>query len=242
MSNITLPVPPIRPQIKQKVPRHSWPFSPVLELPGGSLRNHECGHLITTKDFVLAVGLSPQHFLFVERVPGTGDMGSVMEQAVGFLHGRGALIFRIDLRCRTSLFEDSFGQLDWKRCLVYFVRSFLAKDSSHPPFVSPDVWTVAPINVVADAGKEHWREIELVLEGVEAADSDLLVELSTSLTTMAKWWEFYLARQVVSAERYGQYDSSDRDAVAECDRQFYQLLTRFEPGYEFLPITVARLL
>jgi hypothetical protein len=126
--------------------------------------------------------------------------------------------------------------------LVYFVRSFLAEDSSHPPFVPPDVWTVAPINVVADAGKEHWREIDLVLEGVEAADSALLGELGTSLATMAKRWELYLARQVISAERYGQYDSDDRNAVAECDRQFYQLMTRFEPGYEFLPLTIARLL
>jgi hypothetical protein len=109
MSNIILPVPPIRPQIKQKAPRHSWPFSPVLDLPGGSLRNHDCGHLITTHDFVLAVGLSPQHFIFVNRALGTGDIGSVMEQAVGFLHGCGALIFRVDLRCRTSLFEDSFS-------------------------------------------------------------------------------------------------------------------------------------
>ena len=100
----------------------------------------------------------------------------------------------------------------------------------------------APINVVANAGREHWLEIEAVLEGVEAADSELLLELGTSLATMAKRWEFYLARQVVSAERYGQYDSDDRNAVAECDRQFYQLLTRFEPGYEFFPLTVARLL
>jgi len=242
MSNITLPVPPIRPRIIQKAPRHSWPFSPVLDLPGGSLRNHDGGHLITTKDFVLAVGLSPQHFLFVSRAPGTGDIGSVMEQAVGFLHGRGVMIFRVNLRCRTSLFEDSFGQLDWKRCLVYFVRFFLAEDSSHPPYVPPDVWTVAPISVIADAGREHWREIELVLEGVEAADSELLLELGASVATMAKQWELYFARQVITAERYCQYDSDDRNAVAECDRQFYQLLTRYEPGYEFLPLTIARLL
>ena len=67
------------------------------------------------------------------------------------------------------------------------------------------------------------------------------VELGTLLATVAKRWEFYLARRGVSAERYGQFDSDDRNAVAECDRQFYQLLTRFEPGYEFLPLTVARL-
>lgn len=242
MSNITLPVPPIRHKIKQNPLRHQWPFSPVLDLPGGRLRNHGCGQLITTQDFVLGVGLSPQHFIFVNRAPGRGDIASVMEQAIGFLHGRGALIFRVDLRCRTSVFEDSFSQLDWKKCLVYFVRSFLAEDSRHPPYVPPDVWTVAPISVIANAGREHWREIEVVLEGVEAADSDLLVELGTSLATMAKRWEFYLARQVVSAERYGQFDSDDRNAVAECDRQFYQLMTRFEPGYEFLPLTVARLL
>jgi hypothetical protein len=193
----------------------------VLDLPGGSLRNHDCGHLITTQDFVLAVGLSPQHFLFVDRAPGTGDIGSVMEQAVGFLHGRGAQIFRVHLRCRVSLFEDSFSQLDWKKCLVYFVRSFLAEDSRHPPYVPPDKWTVAPISVVADAGREHWREIELVLEGVEAADTELLLELGASLATMAKRWGLYIAKQVISAERYCQYDSDDRNAIAECDRQFY---------------------
>jgi hypothetical protein len=59
---------------------------------------------------------------------------------------------------------------------------------------------------------------------------------------MAKKWEMYLAKQVISAERYGQYDEDDRDAMAQCDRQFYQLMTRFEPGYEFLPLTIARLL
>jgi len=242
MSNITLPVPPIRPKIKQNPPRQQWPFSPVLDLPGGSLRNHDCGRLIATQEFVLGVGLSPQHFIFVNRAPETVGIGCVMEQAVGFLHGRGALIFRVNLRCRTSILEDSFSQLDWKKCLIYFVRSFLAEDSRHPPYVPPDVWTVAPISVIADAGREHWREIELVLEGVEAADSDLLLKLGTSLATMAKRWEFYLARQIVSAERYGQFDLDDRNAVAECDRQFYQLMTRFEPGYEFLPLTVARLL
>jgi len=242
MSNIALPVPPIRPRIIQKVPPNLWPFSPVLDLPGGSLRNHDSGHLITVSDFVLAVGLSPQHFLFVNRAPGTGDIGTVMEQAVGFLHARGALIFRVHLRCRLSLFQDAFNQLDWKRCMVYFVRSYLAEESGHPPYVPPDIWTVAPISVVANAGTEHWREIELVLEGVEAADQALLVELSTTLATMAKKWESYLARQVISAERYCQYDSDDRNAVAECDRQFYQLMTRFEPGYEFYPETIARLL
>ena len=242
MSKVTLPTPPIRPKIKQNLPRNSWPFSPILDLPGGSLRNHECGRLITTNDVVLAVGLSPQHFIFVHRAPGIGDIGSVMEQAVGFLSGRGALIFRVDLRCRTSIFEDSFSKLDWKKCLVYFVRSFLSEDTHHPPFVPPDVWKVAPINVVANAGQEHWREIELGVEGVEAPDQELLVELGTALATMARRWEFYLAGQVISAERYGQFDADDRDAVAECDRQFYQLLTRFEPGYELLPVTVARLL
>jgi hypothetical protein len=213
-----------------------------MDLPGGSLRNHECGHLIATVDFVLGVGLSPQHYLFVNRAPGTVGADAALEQAVGFLFAQGVLIFRVDLRCRVSLFEDSFCRIDWKQCLVYFVRSFLADDAQCPPFVPPDVWRVAPLNVVADAGREHWRAIELVLEGVEAADPDLLSDLGSALATMAKRWEFYLARQVVSAEQHGQCDADDRDAVARCDHQFYQLLTRFEPAYEFLPATIGRLL
>jgi len=242
MSMPTLPVPPIRPKIQKKLPPHPWPHSPVLELPSGNLRNHECGRLITMEDFVLGVGLSPKHFIFVQRAPGRGDVGSVMEQAVGFLCAHGASVFRISLRCRTSFFVNEFGQIDWRRCLVFFVRNYLSEDPTYPPYVPPQVWQVTPIAVLANVGQYHWREVEQIMEGVEAADPELLSQLGTSLTTMAARWERYLARQIILASKFDQYDLEERNVVAECDRQFYQLLTRFEPGYDFLPPTLARML
>ena len=194
------------------------------------------------RDFVLMVGLSPKHFIAVARAPGLGEVPAVLEQACGFLYARGAMVFRVDLRCRTSLFEDDFGQLDWRRCLLYFAKAFLAEDPTLAPHVPADAWRVAPVSVVSDAGRCRWREVEQVMEGVEAADADLLPELASSLATMARRWELHLARYVLVAERFGAFDASDRDAVAQCDRQFSQLMGRYAPGHELLPPTLARLL
>jgi hypothetical protein len=80
------------------------------------------------------------------------------------------------------------------------------------------------------------------MQGVEAADPDLLPEVASALATMAGRWERHLARQIVLAERYGQYDACDQEFVSECDRQLSQLMSRYAPGQELFPPTLARML
>ena len=188
------------------------------------------------------MGLSPQHYLAVERAPGAGSVGIVLEQAVGFLYAQGAAVLRVNLRCPLAWFQDSSGKLAWRKCLLFFARHFLAEDPTQPPYVPPNVWRVAKISFVAEAGRHYWHAVEQICEGLEAEDPALLLELGTALTTMAGRWERYLVREIALGEKHSQYDVEARDAVARCDRQFYQLVTRFEPGYELLPTTVARLL
>lgn len=240
--NQYIPIPPIRPNAPSKFSPQVWPSTPILHLPAGALRNHECGRVLATNDFVLVVGLSPRHFLAVEKAPGDESVRVALEQAVGFLCAHGAWICRLGLRCPTAWFEDSFRALNWRKCLIYFARHYLAEDPTSPPYVPDNVWQVAPISVTADAGRCHWRDIEQICEGIEAADPSLLLELGTVLATMAGRWERYLARQIILGQKNGQYDADDREAVALCDRQFYQLMTRFEPSHELLPATIGRLL
>jgi hypothetical protein len=98
------------------------------------------------------------------------------------------------------------------------------------------------LGVVANAGRQHWQRVGQLLEGVEAADADLLPELGASLATMGRRWEFFLARMHILAERAGEFHAGDRESVARCDHFFHQLMTKFEPGYELLPTTITRLL
>jgi len=234
-------VPPIK-MATQILPAHPWPFSPILELPGGDLRNHHCGRVLTAQQFVLAVGLSPQHFIAVAQAPGVGKVQSVLDQAIGFLVGRGAGVVLTNLRAPIHWFINSAGQFEWRKCLVYFTRSFLGTDPTDPPWLPPHIWPTVPLGIIAGAGQRHWRKVEQILEGVEAADLNLLPTLGSSLTSMGKRWELYLARMIVLSQRAEVYDVYDRVAVEQCDRLFHSLMTRFEPGYEFMPFTIARLL
>ena len=235
------PVPPIR-FARRKTASHPWPFAPLLELPGGDLHVYGAGKVVSAQQFVLIVGLSPQHFIAVEEAPGIGPVQAVLEQAVGFLLGQGAKIQRIKLRCPTSWFSDQYGDFMWRECFVFFSRIYLATDPTNPPWVPSMVYPVIPIGVIASAAGLHWEKVEQVLTGVEAADPDLLLDLGSSLAGMARRWEYFLARIIILSERAEEYDASDRDLVAQCDHILYRILTKFEPSYELLPVTTLRLL
>jgi len=232
-------------QRRFKVPRLSavpWPQSPLLELPAGSLRSYYCGRILTADHFVLAVGLSPEHYLAVSRAPGVGPVDIALEQAIGFLYGRGAVVIRTHLRAPLMWFAENHGDFSWKKCLVFFARIFLSSDPTDPPWIPSMIWPVVPLGVVASAGMDHWRRVNEVLEGVEMADSGLLTQLGTSLAAMARRWEFYMARMVVLSLRAGDYDADDRKLVEACDRLLFSIMARFEPGYKLLPATTMRLL
>ena len=219
-----------------------WPIGPLLELPSGDLRNYGCGRILTADHFVVAVGLSPQHYLAVNHAPGVGPVGSVLDQAIGFLYARGAVVVRIDLRAPLMWFADNQGDISWKKCLVFFARIFLANDPTDPPWIPPKIWPVCPLEITAFRGIGHWQKINAVLEGIEAADSELLAELGFSLAAMARRWEWFIARMVILSQRAGQYGAGDREMVFACDRLLLSILSRFKPGYELLPATTMRLL
>jgi hypothetical protein len=221
---------------------HPWPSSPLLELPGGDLRNYGGGKVLSAQQFVLIVGLSPQHFIAVEKAPGIGAVQPVLEQAVGFLWGRGAWIQRVKLRCPMAWFTEATGEFLWKRCFVFFTRALLAIDPTNSRPLPPNVWPVEPVCVLADAGRLHWLKVRQILEGIEASDPDLLMNLGASLATVARRWEYSLARAILLSQRMGEWDSSDMSSVAECDHLLYQLMAKYETEYEFLPLTIARLL
>ena len=234
-----------RPPIRFAAPKSrtsAWPYSPVLELPGGNLRNHECGRILTAQAFVLAVGLSPHHYMAVARAPGTGPVQQALEQCVGFLAAHAATVIRVALRCPIDWFANNLGDLDWKKCLVFFTRTFLATDPTDPHWIPPMIVPVAPLGVIASVGFDHWRRVNEVLEGVTAADSDLLTQFGSSLAAMARRWEIFLARMVILSQRAGEYDAGDGELVALCDRLLFSIMSRFEPRYELLPVTTQRLL
>jgi hypothetical protein len=241
MTKQSQPVPPIH-FAARKTQSHPWPFSPLLELPGGDLRNYGGGKVLSAQQFVLVVGLSPQHFIAVERAPGMGPIQTLLEQAVGFLWGRGARIQRVNLRCPTQWFLDANGDFLWRQCFLFFARIFLSTDPTDPPWLPSIVFPLVPISVMASAGQLHWHRVQQILEGLEASDPDLLAELGTSLAGMARRWEFYLARSILASQKVGQFHSADLSLVAECDHLLYRILTKYEPGYELLPLTTARLL
>jgi len=219
-----------------------WPYGPLLKMPAGDLRCYGSGRILAADHFVVALGLSPQHYFAVSRAPGVGPVGSVLDQAVGFLHAHGALVVRTDLRAPLMWFADNQGEFSWKRCLVFFSRIFLSTDPTDPPWIPPMIWPVAPLGFIASAGLDHWRHVNEVLEGVEAADSGLLTQLGTSLATMARRWEFFIARMVILSQRADRYGAGDREMVFACDRLLLSILSRFKPGYDLLPATTMRLL
>lgn len=243
MSRITqLPTPPIRAKNTPTPVNRVWHFNPVIDLPGGSLRN-ENGRLISIGNFVVAVGLSPKHFLVVTRAPGHANQNDhILEQFVGFVYAEGATVIRVDLRCKLDQFLSKYGDMDWRRCMVYFLRHFLAEDPTYPPYIPANVWAITALKVTADSGRAHWWEVEQILLGVEAEDTDLLLEVSGSLATMASRWERYLLRQIHENTFLEPLSDEDRNAIALCDRQFYQVMTRFDSTYEFMAQTIARLL
>jgi len=233
---------PIYTTKRPKLPFIPWPYAPVLELPAGDIHNLRGGKILTSDNFVLAVGFSPRHYLAVARVPGTGPVGSVLDQLIGFLHAHGATVVRTNLRAPSMWFADCQGDFSWRQCLVFFARIFLSSDPTDPPWVPPMIWPTVPLEVVASAGLAHWQKVNEVLEGVEAADPDLLTQLGASLAGMSRRWEYYTARMVVLSQRAGQYDSDDREMVGLCDRLLFSIMTRFQPDYELLPATISRLL
>ena len=239
--NIVTTTPPVR-YLPPEPPAQPWHFAPLLELPGGALRHYVAGRILTADNFILAVGLSPMHYAVVAQAPAHSGIPAAMEQAVGFLYAHGARIVRVRLRCPMMWFANVNGDFEWQRCLTFFVRIFLATDPSEPPWIPPQIWPVVPLESIAAAGLRHWTQVKEILAGVEATDRDLLPKLGTSLTSMARRWEFYLARLIVLAERGGEYGRADRNAVAQCDHLFYWLVTRYEPGYQLLPATTQRLL
>jgi len=232
-------------QRRFKTPRLSaarWWYSPLLELPAGALRNFDCGRILVADHFVLAVELSPRHYLAVSRAPGVGTVGATLEQAIGFLSAHGAVVIRTHLRAPVMWFAENHGDFSWRKCLVFFARIFLSSDPTDPPWIPSMIWPVVPLGVVASAGMAHWRRVNEVLEGIVAADSELLAELGSSLEAMARRWEFYLTRMVVLSQRAGDYDADDCELVAACDRLLLSIMARFEPGYKLLPATTMRLL
>lgn len=225
-----------------ELPDPHWYFSPMLELPAGTLHQFGCGRVLASDHFVLGVGLSPNHYVVVEPVSGFNNLPKVMDQAVGFLAAHGACILRVKLRCPMIWFADAHVEFRWDRCLIYFVRNFLSTDPTDPPWIPPQIWPVVPVGDRASAGCSHWSQVEQILAGVEADGRELLPRVECSLSSMARRWEFYMARLIVLSERAGTYHDADRESVARCDHLAYSVMTRFAPGYELLPITTVRLL
>jgi hypothetical protein len=225
-----------------ELPAQPWYFSPLLELPAGTLRQYGCGRILTADNFVLGVGMSANHYLIVEPASRANNLPKILDQAVGFLAAHGARITRVQLRCPMGWFGNAGGDFEWHRCFVYFVRDFLATDPTDPPWIPPHIWPVVPVGKIANAGRVHWSQIDEILSGVEAADRSLLPLVAPSLSTVGRKWEYYLARIIVLSERAGTYGSSDREAVACCDRLVSSVITRFAPDYEFVPATTTRLL
>ena len=241
MTTRAQPVPPIRFAAPAKR-GHPWPVSPLLEVPAGALHNYGGGKVLSARHFVLVVGLSPQHFIAVERAPGVGIVQPSLEQAVGFLWGQGAKIQRVRLRCPTIWFLDQNGDFKWRECFVFFARIYLSTDLTNSPWMPSTVYPVVQIGLVANSGQLHWESVEQILLGIEAADPELLLALGSSLAAMARRWEYFLARMIILSQKAGEYAACDRDSVAQCDHTLYRILTKFEPGYEILPVTTLRLL
>ena len=219
-----------------------WPNGPLLELPSGELRNYGCGRILTADHFVLFVGLSPQHYLAVNHAPGAGLVGSVMDQAIGFLFAHGAVVVRTDLRAPLMWFAEHNGDFSWTKCLVFFARTFLASDPTDRPWIPPAIRPVCPLETIAFGGLCHWQKVNAMMEGIEAADSELLAELGSSLAAMARRWEWFIARMVILSQRADQYGAGDREMLFACDRLLLSIMTRFGRGYELLPATTMRLL
>ena len=81
------PGPPIRFAVRAK-PSPPWPFSPLLELPGGTLHNYGGGKILSGQKFVYVVGLSPHHFVAVEKAPGVGPVQPVKGSVNGIVISR----------------------------------------------------------------------------------------------------------------------------------------------------------
>ncbi len=219
-----------------------WPDSPWLGLPAGDLRSHDHGRILTADDFVLAVGMSPRYYLAAARAPGVGPVGSVLDQAIGFLHARGTVVIRTNLRAPLMWFTDDGIDFSWKKCLVFFARVFLSTDPTDPPWVPPTIWPVVPMAIIASGGLRHWRKVNEVVEAIQAADGGLLAQLAPSLVGMVRRWEHYIARMIILSQRAGQYSAGEREMVYLCDRLLFSIMARFGSDRQLLPVTISRML
>ena len=223
-------------------PQNHWPYGPFLDLPAGRVYL-DGGHLAWNDRWVLACGLSPRHWLVAHRLPGKRKSDALLEQFIGFLTGRDVAVVTISLRCERDWFQvPGTGDLDVRRCVVCWLRSFFAKDAHLQRLLPGNIWPITPLATDLQSGQLYWRDAALVLTGVEAHDSDLLYDLAPLITSRARGWENYLARLLRQANLHDEVSRADHELVRRLDRCFYQVVTRFLPAYELLPTTTARLL
>lgn len=221
-------------------PRNQWPHGPFLDLPAGRLAL-EGGHLALEGRWVLACGLSPQHWLVAHRRPGKQPSDAILDQLIGFLIGRDVAVVRLSLRCRRDWFQrGGTTALDSGPCILYWLRAFFWSGPPEGHRMLPlNIWPIGAPGLLRRGG-EFWRASLEVLAGAEAHDSDLLYDLGPLVNWRARCWEHYLTQLL--RRWHHEFSAAERELLYDVDRHFYHCVTRFLPGYELLPATTARLL
>lgn len=222
--------------------RVPWPLCPFLELPLGRLEVLN-GTLILHSRWVVAIALSPKHLIVTSRAPARENCVLLVEQAVGFWHGRDAEIVRLPIRCEREWFRTMpTGDMDIRRCVSFWARNYFSTNPCTSTNLPANIWPIISLANILDAGHRFWTDAGHVLAGLEAYDSGLIYDVSPLVAAQARNWEYHVARWILRISQCGDISPLDQGVIAQVDRCFLSVVSRFLPNHEVLPSTLARLL
>ena len=234
----TLPPPTVLTPGPQFLP---WPSKCHLELPDGSLCLIAGGRALVSDGFVLGLALSSHHCVAVSRGPGRSHAAMLLEQAIGYLSAHAVQIVRVKQRCPIKWFDPIKQGFNWQRCAVFFTRTLIDIDPSGFPWPPSHIYPIA-VRTNLYQGLRYWLKVNTLLNGLELADSNLLLEIGPMLTHRARRWESFITRLVLQMRKLQRFSEDVYALLGDCDLVFFNVVRRWLPAYEPHTETLARML
>lgn len=213
----------------------------VIPLPAGPVEVR--WGLVAHYGSVIAIELEGKVLLARWPRRKSTDDPAVSEQLVGWCVAKDYRVIRVTgWRPRARALSAFHAPGLFARCKIHWARLFLAE-------LAAQIKTDLPRNVLVPdhtrdvwrTGAGFWRNAGWLLDGLAKTDTELVVEVLRDLTTVARAWEYRMARLENRARTEAWLEPEDLDLISICDQRMRDCM-RYVPDYQMLPSTVARLL
>lgn len=220
-------------------PFHGGPLT--IPLPAGPVRLRN--GVLSFNGCILGMDLDREVALV--RLPRrkSNDPGVVMEQLSGWLSARKRHVIRIQ-GCgpRQRILARIQHPAQVRRIVVYWCRSHLGDlDSRTGRDLPRNVLLETAVRDVWRKAANFWEDTYVLLQALQRIESQLVVDVSSNLASVARSWEYRCARLEQRASNEQWLGPEDRVLIAISDRHLKGSL-QFLPAYRMIPHTICRLL